>query len=260
MMSHILPLAGKGILITRPQPQAISLCEMVKKNGGETYLFPTLVISPVNDNEFLNKQIKLLEQYDLAIFISVNAAIYSLPFIKKNYLQWPENVNIAAIGDATKHYLEQQGLKVTYRPSNFSSEGLLRLPELQTLVGKRIIIFKGKDGRELLANSLEERGAEVMAVNCYQRECPRHPEAMIKGIVQNRNIHLNTVTSVESLVNFFNMLDDKGREWLKKLPIVVMSERIAEQARSFGLQTIIVAPQSSDEGLMQAMLEWFQIY
>jgi uroporphyrinogen-III synthase len=55
-------------------------------------------------------------------------------------------------------------------PAREDSEGLLALPQLQVVAQRRIVLVKGPGGRELIADTLRERGAEVIEFNCYRRQ------------------------------------------------------------------------------------------
>ncbi len=67
-------LAGKGIVVTRPLHQSDSLAARLHAAGARTIVFPTIAIGPPADLPALAAVIDRLEQYDLAIFISPNAA------------------------------------------------------------------------------------------------------------------------------------------------------------------------------------------
>ena len=57
-------------------------------------------------------------------------------------------------------------------PLRFDSEALLELPQLTDVNGRRVIIFRGDGGRELLGETLAARGASVEYVSCYRRGRP----------------------------------------------------------------------------------------
>jgi uroporphyrinogen-III synthase len=65
-----------------------------------------------------------------------------------------------AIGRTTALALHTvSGADVRYPLDREISEVLLQLPELQTIAGKRALILRGNGGRELLGETLRERGA-----------------------------------------------------------------------------------------------------
>lgn len=247
-----------GVLITRPLAQAQHLREIIQQAGYQTYLLPTLEIIPLEDNALLLEQIRSLATYDLAIFISANAVIYSYPYLKEIYPIWPKQITITAIGQATQQTLEKFNLPVTLRPTDFNTENLLALDELQAVTGKKIMLFRGIDGRKLLAHTLQDRGAILTEAICYQRKCPQHSISLLSKTIANPNIHITTITSGESLLNLLHMLDDRGKQWLQKLPMVVMSQRIADLAIQNGIKKVIVANQASDEAILEAILHYFQ--
>ncbi len=59
----------------------------------------------------------------------------------------------------------------------FDSEAVIALPEFaaDAVRGRKVLIFRGDGGRELLADTLRERGASVEYVTCYRRYLSRWP-------------------------------------------------------------------------------------
>jgi uroporphyrinogen-III synthase len=136
------------------------------------------------------------------------------------------------------------------------SEGLLKLPEFQTVAGKRIVIFRGGGGRELLGETLASRGASVDHVDCYQRAKPESGAAGLEEALREGRIDAVTLTSSEGLDNLWNILRTEARERFAAIPAFVPHARIAQRACELGMsRPIVTAP--ADAGLIAALLEYF---
>jgi uroporphyrinogen-III synthase len=242
-------LADTKILVTRPNHQADHLCQLVEQAGGQAIRLPVIeIVAPYNFDTLYNYQYHL-DSLDFAIFVSANAVEYTLPIILRNR-SLPKHLKFAAIGKKTMECLLKWHLPVLCAPSPYNSEALLDLPELQQVKNKAIAIFRGEGGRELLADTLRKRGAIVDYVNVYQRACPATPTW-----INDIKVDVAVATSVEGLQNLFKML--KSCHWIKTLPLVLMSERMQESARKLGSTApLFIAPYASDEGLLEAMLQW----
>ena len=248
-------LAGLGILVTRPAHQAEHLSRLIREQGGEAILFPAMEIVDLPDVRPLNALIDRLEEFDLAIFISPNAVAKAMNLIRARRTL-PADLRIAAVGKGSRKALAQFGVENVLVPrERFDSEGLLALPELQSVAGKRIVIFRGDGGRELLADELQRRGANIEYAECYRREKPQADSAQLLHRWARNEVQAVTVTSVEMLHNLFDLVGKLGQQWLKSTPLFVPHERIAEAARGMGLnQVIVTAP--GDEGLIAGMAAW----
>lgn len=246
-------LSGLTVLITRPTHQAESLCQMVQAAGGEPWRLPTIDIVPSADTLALQGCANNLDQFDMAIFISVNAVEYAMPALMSVRKTWPKQVAIATVGQKTLNYLtERWQLPVLCGVQPYNTETLLQRPELQpeVLRDQRIVIFRGEGGRELLAETLRQRGATVNYINVYHRVQPLVPEW-----INERQPDVIVVTSREGLQNLFSML--VGYSWLRRTPFVVMSERVLAEAHILGIQApIFVSQAACDEGLFEAILKW----
>jgi uroporphyrinogen-III synthase len=56
---------------------------------------------------------------------------------------------------------------------------------MQAVAGKRCVIFRGIGGRDVLAKTLRERGAEVEFAECYRRINPRRDAGELARLWQN---------------------------------------------------------------------------
>ena len=251
----LAPLAGLGILVTRPAQQAAHLAELIRQAGGNPILFPALEIVDLPDLQPLNALIDRLEQFDLAIFISPNAVQKALNLIRARR-ELPPSLQIAAIGKGSRKALQQFGVKNIIAPTQtFDSEALLALPELQDVAGLRIVIFRGDGGRELLGDSLVARGALLSYAECYRRQKPQADSDALRYLWARDELNAVTITSAEALRNLYDIAGKLCQQWLKKTPLFVPHERIAQVARELGLEQVFVT-EAGDEAMVAGIAAW----
>ena len=249
-----LPLAGRGILVTRPIEQAAVLAQGIREAGGEALIFPAMEIVPVTDAA-LAVGIDQLHTFDAAIFISPNAARYGLAAINAQR-NWPTHIQIYALGPGTARELAQQGMADIIQPDGQDTDALLLLPPLNHVKNQRIVIFRGVGGRELLADTLRARGAVVVYAECYRRV---RPDCDAQAVIQRWSIgqiHAVTIASAETLHNLVNMLGEAGIRLLRSTPVFAPHEKIAQAARATGIQQAI-ATAGGDAGLVDGLITWF---
>jgi uroporphyrinogen-III synthase len=246
------PLDGVGIVVTRPQRQAAVLAAKIGALGGTPIIWPAIVILPPPDRGPLERAHASLADYDIAIFVSANAVEFGAPAAGV----WPARIVTYAPGPGTAETLAAAGIPDAQVPvTSLDSEGLLELPALADLTGKRIVIFRGEGGREFLGNTLRSRGAQVDHVPCYRRVAPQSgAEGLVEAMREGR-AHALTLTSSEGVDNLVAALGPEGRELVARLPIFAAHPRIAERARDHGLRAVETA--GGDAGLLAGVLEWF---
>ena len=249
------PLAGRGVVVTRPAHQAAPLAAAIENAGGHALLFPTIEIVDVEDRRPLLALIDRLDEFDLAIFVSPNAVARAMTLIGARR-QLPQQLDIAAIGNSSAQALARFGVPRVVAPARFDSEALLDLPETRDVCGKRIVIFRGDGGRETLGDALTARGASVEYAQCYRRGCPHADAAPLIAAWDEGRLHAVTVTSSEGLRNLFVLVGAAAAPQLRATPLFAPHARIAGTARALGSSDVIVTPQG-DEGLIAGMQQWF---
>jgi len=246
-------LSGCSIVITRPIDQTHQLAELVQSEGGHPVLFPLLAIAPLEDSSDFHAALETLDTCDWAIFISSNAVQRGMPAVLRRFPQLPSTLRFCAIGPSTKAELEAFGAKHVLTPEiRFDSESLLALPEMQSVQGQRIMIFRGVGGRELMAEALRARGAQVRFAECYRRINPQADANDLIRLWQNSQLEAVVVTSSEALRHLL-ALAGTG-DWLKNTLICVNHPRIGELARQHGLQ-VAVAETPGDIGMLHCLIQ-----
>ena len=241
------------MLVTRPAHQSEALCELIERAHGRPVRFPALEILGPADKHAARAALAAASSADLLIFVSANAVQYAFPLLPD---QLRPEVDIAAVGTATARALVAHGLDPTLLPERMDSEGLLALPALQAVAGKRIFILRGDGGRELLYDTLRERGAQVQRIEVYRRRMPQRQAAAAKLAANwTQLVQAVTATSNAVLDNLFTLLGDTGAELVRNTPLVVVSQRMAEYAVERGCGIVYVANSARDADLLAALCE-----
>ena len=249
-----MPNTNSRILVTRPAGQAKHLCALLEAAGHECIQLPAIEIIEPADNYRLEALSDTLEDYDLVVFVSVNAVRMGVEYIL-NHRDWPEDTLIATVGASSAAALLPYGLSVDLLPEHqYNSEALLALDELQDMSGQCVAILRGNGGRDVLRNTLLARGADVDYVEVYQRKCPAVDARRLQALLQPGYLDCITITSNEALENLFAMAAAEGQSLLQKIPLVVIGTRQAALAQQLGFVHVpLIAASASDEAIVAAI-------
>lgn len=251
-------LSGIGVLVTRPIGQSEALCTLVQQHGGKAWRFPVLVIQDIDDTMALDDILDTLGTMDMAIFVSVNAVEKGLQQLQRRQLSLAATTTVACIGPSSAEALQQAGMTVDVVPEHrFDSEGLLALEAMQHVDKKNIVIFRGQGGRPTLGETLSKRGARVVYAECYSRSMPDIDAGPVIEALKNNEIDIGMASSAEGLHNLIQMMGNQGMDTLKAMPIVVPSQRVADEAHKAGFHyPAIVAANAGDIAVLEAIQLW----
>lgn len=221
------------VLVTRPQGQQQGLVAALIEAGFVVSQQSALRIEPLELSAAERNLLLNLDQYHAVFFVSANAARLALQALDELWPQWPVGVHWLAVGPATAEVLSGAGIPAELPRTGFDSEAVLELDCLRDLHGKRVLICSGEGGRELFAQTLHRRGAEVDVLPLYQRVCnagfvwPADPVDMV------------LVTSLQSWHCIAGLVPASCR-------VVVASERIAESIGAGHPVTVAVSARDQD--------------
>ncbi|MEW5838851.1 MAG: uroporphyrinogen-III synthase [Pseudomonadota bacterium] len=245
------------IVLTRPTGQNEALAARIRAAGGEVILLPLLDIAPPAAPLSVQSLHAQLARSDWAIFISPNAVRMALRVLPA--ADWPTTLRLAAIGQGTARTLREAGLGEALAPAaGADSESLLALAEFAQPSGRRILLVRGEGGRELLAQTLTERGASVEHAVVYRRlACPPGLPALRQQIGGERTLWV--ITSSEALRVLLGAAQHAAdAAWLCAQDFVFAHPRIAELGAKSGLNRGMIAPSPEDDAVFKLLMSLTQ--
>jgi uroporphyrinogen-III synthase len=244
------------ILITRPQAEAEQLAEVMQAHCFEPVVFPVIAIEAYgNDTAILDEA---LNKADKLIFVSRNAVKHLLEHHARQLQNFKGS--ILAIGEGTASELYACGIKEVLYPSPpYTSESLVEMPELDAILNQQIYIFSGIGGREYLAHSLIEKGADVITIATYQRQKINYTEEWLQKTLENMTCTVST--SLEGLQALIEIVEPYPslKTALLATPLLVISHNMIDLATKIGFSNaLIMAPGADDTSIVETLNQWIQ--
>lgn len=159
-----------------------------------------------------------------------------------------------AVGAGTAHALAKAGVGDVSTPHRMDSEGLLELPALARIAGRRIGLVTAPGGRGLIADTLAARGATVLRADAYRRETVTLAGRRLASLAElppARTALL--VSSGEAFDAFCAQLTDALRQCLPAATVVASSARLADKAKGRGFERIALASSARPADLFAAL-------
>jgi len=237
-------LAGRRILVTRPQGQADGLIHCLETAGATVLHRPTLQIVGLAPPPLTNPRA------DWIVFTSPNAVRHGVGRLPPAV---SGHARVAAVGPGTAAAARRQGLTVTAAPRvGGGADDLLREAAFDAGADARVLIIRGEAGRRQLSEALRERGAVVDEWVVYRRVVPTGGLAIPREW-QARPLDCTIVTSTSGLSGLLGMAGSGALEWVRKSRLVTVSERIAMAAVRAGWDAPAVASGADDEAITRAV-------
>ncbi len=276
------PLPGKRILVTRTREQASSFSERLRKLGAVPFEFPVIRIAPPLDWQPLDDALRHLcgasfAYYDWLIFTSVNGVESVFARMNEFGLALPiaSVTRVAAIGPATAAALAHYGVQTDLVPREFIAEEVAAalIEDAQrrgsSLAGKRLLLPRAAQARDVLVTELRAAGAIVQEVAAYRTLPVGSDDAQgleVARMLRSGELHMLTFTSSSTVRNFMQWLARCAPGLAEKLrdhtagetvPLIACIGPItAQTAREMGLRTHIEATTFTIDGLIEAIVQY----
>ncbi|WP_461481920.1 uroporphyrinogen-III synthase [Porticoccus sp.] len=249
------------VLLLRPLQQRDDfIAALSSRCDVELYRCPVMDIVPLDstsDSESIQSRMLNFDHFQIAIFVSRTAANLAVEWLNRCWPALPPGVRYYAVGNATASVLQAQRIAVETPSQSFDSEGLLKLPSLQSVAGEKALIFAGRGGRTLLAEELERRGARVSRCDLYERRPSMEYASQINVLLSDSAVDMVVAHSGELLELLLQLVAPACRQPLMSLPVLVPGQRVAELAVGQGFTEVISATSALPSDMVSAILEWY---
>jgi len=256
------PLFGKRILVTRPRDRAAELIDELEAMGAEAIEAPMIRIAPPDDYAPLDAACRGAATFDAIVFASRHAVDAFMERLLGSPLDLRElkGVKLCAVGAATGEGLARYGLKVDLMPGEFRAEALIgAIAEDGDVRGRRFLLPRADIGREIIADELRARGAEVTEVVAYRTiaaESEREGEPDVYRMLLERRIDVVTFTSASAVRNFVSVLGaEPAADLLRTTIVASIGPVTAEAARQHQIQTTIMPAHYTVPALVDAIVK-----
>jgi uroporphyrinogen III methyltransferase/synthase len=259
------PLFGKRVLVTRQREQAVELSERLEEMGAEAIEAPMIRIEPPDDYEALDAACARADTFDWIVFSSTNAvdAFIGRLLASPLDLRALGNAKLCGVGSATSDRLVQHGLKLDVMPSEYRAEALVAaLTQHDHLEGKKILLPHADVGREVIADELRKKGAQVVEVVAYRTvatDPEREGQPDVYRMLLEGRIDVVTFTSPSAVRNMVSVLGaEPAVDLLRKTIVAAIGPVTAEAATRSGIETSVVPDKYTVPALVAAIVKYIE--
>ncbi len=232
-------LAGRRIVITRPEADATRLADRLRALGAVPIVAPAIRIEFTDPPE-LDNALANLTRYHWIVFTSRSGV--EAVFRRTDSVAGPK---VAAIGPATAATLRAHGVEPELVPSEYVAEAIL--DGVGDVRGLRFLLPRADIARETLVEGLESRGATVDEIAAYRTVEVSAPRAELGPI------DAVTFTSSSTVRGFL-----AGGPVPAGAKVVCIGPITAQTAREHGLDVAAVAQHYTEDGLIAALVVAFR--
>jgi len=235
------------VIVTRPASQAADWVARLRSHSIDAIALPLMGIAPIADPAALHGAWHGLAQQRLIVFVSPNSAEQFFAQRPAD-APWPPALLAGSPGPGTTRVLAGLGVPADriVEPASdapqFDSESLWTRLRGLDWPGANVLIVRGDGGRDWLAQTLREAGAQVAHVAAYKRIAPAFDAtegAVLRAALDQPAAHLWFFSSSEAIDNLA-AAQCSGADW-HAASAIATHPRIAARARQLGFARVTEA-------------------
>ena len=244
------PLHGRRVVVTRARPQASGLAATLRGLGADVVEAPAIriVARPVEGE--VARMAAEIGGYDLVCLTSPNGVklLFEALAAHGRDARALAGATVAAIGPGTTRELEAHGIRADVVPERSVAESLLAELEKTDLAGKRALVPRAADARDVLPEGLRDAGAEVDVVALYDTVGEELQASAVDAIGRADYV---TFTSSSTVTRFLDAVGDGIPNGAR---VVSIGPVTSATARERGLEVHVEAERHDVDGLVEALV------
>jgi uroporphyrinogen III methyltransferase/synthase len=244
------PLHGRRVVVTRARAQASGLAATLRELGAEVVELPAIRIETLTGSEPVREAVAEIEDYALLCLTSPNGArlLFEALAAAGKDARALAAATVAAIGPGTARELAAHGIRADVVPERFVAEALVEALAEVEVSGKRVLLARAAEARDVLPEALRGRGAEVDVVALYETVRERPDD---EALAAAQGADYVTFTSSSTVRNLVEAL---GERFPSGARVVSIGPVTSETARELGLTVDVEAERHDVDGLLAALL------
>jgi len=247
------PLHGRCVAVTRARAQASGLAARLRSLGAEVVEAPAIRIVPRPIEGELASHLESIGDNSLLCLTSPNGAelLFAALAATGRDARALGGLTVAAIGPGTAAALAAHGITADVVPERSVAEALVEALGDVPVEGRKVLVARAAEARDVLPEALRERGAEVRVVALYDTVSEPLSEEARAGLRRSDYVTFTSSSTVTMLLEALG-----PAEGLPERPRVVSIGPITSAtARECGLRVHVEAERHDVEGLVSALLE-----
>ncbi len=247
------PLHGRTVVVTRARAQASGLAARLRDLGAGVVEAPAIRIVPRPFAGELAAAIDRIEDYALVCLTSPNGAELLARALGESGrdARALAGASVAAIGPATAEALRSAGIRADVVPERSVAEALVESLADVEVDGRRALVARASEARDVLPDALAARGAQVDVVPLYDTVA-EELSADDLGAVEGADYV--TFTSSSTVRFFLAALADAGASLGDAARVVSIGPVTSATAREVGLTVHAEAERHDLDGLVDALV------
>ncbi len=244
------PLWGRTVAVTRARAQAGGLAARLRDLGAAVIEAPAIRIVPRPVAGDVERACRAISEYDLVCLTSPNGATLLMDALAATGrdARALAGVTVAAIGPATARELAARGVIADHVPERAVAEELLAALAEVDVDGRRVLVARAAEARDVLPETLRSRGADVDVVALYDTVAERLSDGELAALADADYVTFTSSSTVRNLMGALHgPLPESAR-------VVTIGPVTSSTAREHGLEVHAEATRHDVDGLVETLV------